>query len=193
MANELLLTRSTGLDLETVSLFDDFPAYLCVGARGGPEIVWSDDSTGFYAITPYYDPEDDILYGESMLWWVTTPGGSRNPVFHFMSQLFQPAYISPLGQRVIYLIDYGDMVNMMIASEGIQQVLMTYQRDSAGFINWRPAPPGGDEDSSCFVFWQDNLETPFLECLNQLIAPLTENPIFRHDLLQWVDEARFLS
>lgn len=192
MPNELLLTRSTGLDLETVALFDDFPAYLCIGARGGPDIVWSEDSTGFYIVTPYYDSNNDILYGESMLWWVEASSGDRFSKFHFVSQLFQPAYISPLGQKVIHLIDYGDMVNMMIAGDGYQEVLMTYQRDSAGFISWRPAPPGGEEDSSCFVFWQEDFRWPYLRCLNQEIVQLTENPILRHKLLEWVDSERFL-
>lgn len=192
MANELLLTRSRGFDLETRSLFDDFPAYLCLGARGGPDIVWEEDSTGFYVVTPHYDPDSGTLFGESTLWRVSVPDGQRSPVFHYMAQLFQPAYISPRSRQVIYLIDYGDMVSMMYAQDEGVEVLMTYQRDSAGFIGWAPAPRGGADDSSCYVYWQNEREWPFMACIGQPIYQLTENSIFRHDLLRWVDENRFL-
>jgi WD40-like Beta Propeller Repeat len=192
MANELLLTRSTGVDLKTISLFDDFPPYLSLGARGGPDIVWSDDSSGFFVVTPRYDPHTETLYGESVLWKVTAPDGNPNEVFHYTAQLFQPAYISPKGEKVIYQIDYGDMVSMMYVQGGVEQVLMTFQRDGAGFISWVPAPADGTEDSSCYVYWLGQRDWPFLACVNQPIAQLTDNSIFRDDLLRWVDENRFL-
>jgi hypothetical protein len=195
LPNELLLSSTNNTN--PVALFNDLPPYLGIGGREGSDIVWESDSSSFYTVMPTY--KDNKLYGTSTVWQVSVPnttGSAPKPVtdskFEFVAQLFHPVYISPRGTNVVYLVDYGDLVDYRIANKEGFSTFITYQKDKIGFLGWIPAPKTSKEDSKCFGYWQEHPEWPLLACQGVPAGNLTNKQLLSSQYLQWVDENRFL-
>jgi hypothetical protein len=188
LPNELVLSSDSFID--AIQLFDDYPPFLALGSRGGPDIVWAEDSTHFYVSAPIY--QDGTLMGASRLWRVAVPGGGLTAEFDYVAPLFHRAYVSPRGTRVAIVFEAENMLEITIARDDGQRVFLTYPITAAGFIGWRPAPENSRLDSECFVYWLEEPLAPSLACDDGSHGPLVPSRILEIQSFRWVDSDRIL-
>jgi hypothetical protein len=187
--DELILSPESVVQARRI--FDEYPPYVGLGSRNGPSVVWTEDASGFYTAAPIYNNNGELL-GKSGIWWVPMPGDDQQLVFDYFAQLYHQAYISPLGQQVIFLTEYDNLVDLSIARRGFQQVFITYPKAAIGFVGWAPAPENGEEDSHCFVYWQDQPDQPTLVCDGISMSDLASRPVYDLRSIRWIDDDQFL-
>lgn len=177
--NELILSRINGQDSRIIF---DLPSLRGFSVHRGPDIVWEDDSSGFYVVVPLYDQNENYI-GQQQLNFVPVDGDPQDRIT-FFALPFGEFYISDDGQNVASLMDDGDLINLNIISAGSN---VTYISDTdIGFFGWNP-------DSTRFVIWQKGeITNPLIGSVNEMPQPLTGNPSQVVDSFKWVESNCFL-
>ena len=187
LQNEMLLSRTDGT--KSTTLFDNFPLSLGLGGRGGPDVVWEDNSSAFYVETPTFI--DGKLYETFTVWQVSVQSPTPVSKYVFTAQLFHPAYLSLRGTRVLYVFDQGDLDDYRLDNNGTVSSYFTYPHGQVGFLGWRP-PALSETDSACFAIWQNTPPVLKLVCPGNSIQDLTNSQLPFVSSFRWADAQRFL-
>lgn len=180
--NELILTRVDGTEPEIVF---SLPAMRGFSSCRGPEAVWQEDSSSFFIVVPEYQ-NDEYLGRESM--YSVALDGSKEARLTFLSLPFIQSFIAPGGERLAYLIDDGEVVNLHLVSTteaGETKDELYISEAGVGFFGWNP-------DGERFVIWRGNRKKPLIASLTSMPVPLINDASVSIESFEWVAENCFL-
>ncbi len=145
--NHLILQDTNGVNaLELVG----YPPQSGFGAHGGPEIVWHDNLSEFYVVTPRYNNNDDPFGISDLSRFSLENGWTQEQMGELLALPHSETHIAPNGLRVANLVDYGDLVDLHIVERNntSDTVYVSYPSNNIGFVKWAI-------DGMSFVYWLD--------------------------------------
>ncbi|MBV6395512.1 MAG: hypothetical protein HFACDABA_01088 [Anaerolineales bacterium] len=166
-------TLVSALDFPQVNTNADWSYY--------PQVVWLNDSSGFYTVIPGNDGQ------KARFLYVAANGSFTAQLAEFAIadiRVGQPL-IAPNGSKVAYLTATDDSFDFhVIDASTADKTIGTYPRSSQfGLWAW-------SLDSARFTYWTDDPSRLFIASVTSLPAPLLDRAAPYS--LTWVDADRFL-
>lgn len=168
----------SALDFVQVNTYSDWFYY--------PQVVWLNDSTGFYTVIPASDPVAKPGQKARFL-YVAADGSFSAQLAEFVPadiRLSQPL-IAPNGSKVAYATQKDTTLEVHVIDASTADVMVASHPDALDLRLWAWSP-----DSTRFVYWIANPALPLTAGINLASSPIVDS--LTGYSLTWVDTNRFL-
>lgn len=168
----------SALDFVQVNTYSDWLYY--------PQVVWLNDSTGFYTVIPASDPVAKPGQKARFL-YVAADGSFSAQLAEFATadiRVGRP-FIAPNGSKVVYLTSTDQTFDIhVIDASTADAVIATYPiSPQFGLWNW-------SLDSTRFTYWTEDPSRLLIAGVN--LPPVPAMDVIAPYSLTWVDANRFL-
>ena len=147
-----------------------------------PQVVWLNDSSGFYTVIPASDTGQ-----KSRFLYVAADGSFSAQLAEFTAadiRISQPL-IAPDGTKVAYLTTKEDTFDVHVIDASTADMIIATHPISPQFGLWSWSP-----DSARFTYWTEEPSRLFIAGMNNQPVPLVD--VVASYTLTWVDANRFL-
>lgn len=166
------------LDFVQVNTYSDWSYY--------PQVVWLNNSTGFYTVIPASDPIAKPGQKSRFLYF-SADGSFTAQLAEFAAadiRISQPL-IAPNGSKVAYASQNDKTLEVHVIDASTADVIVASHPDALDLRLWAWSP-----DSVRFIYWITNPALPLSAGINLPSAPIVDS-LTGHSLA-WVDASRFL-